>query len=294
MRLRRSWRSPHGRVARAARAPAAATTRRRRSRTASRRSSRRRRWCSPAATATSRSRALRWPNWGAATATADGTARANDCDPYCAAGTFRTYPVDVTASGLQTCVGGRRQYTRLEWSTQAKPPPGQANPPGEMSFPCTWTLHPGLSASRANGTVVLAGEAWTRGASCPPKVTLTTAGRKIATVAVSARGTFSYAWRAPAGQHVVVARVDVRRRGAVRGLARPPLGPAGRVVQRVDRGRRLRALGRGRRRGRPARPHHVGRHAGADHASRGTACRCRPAASRGARTGNRTSRRARA
>ena len=29
-----------------------------------------------------------------ATATATGNARANDCDPYCAAGTFRTYPVE--------------------------------------------------------------------------------------------------------------------------------------------------------------------------------------------------------
>jgi hypothetical protein len=60
---------------------------------------------------------LSWTSWGAATATASGNARANDCDPYCAAGTFRTYPVSVTATGLRTCLSGRRQYTHLEWST---------------------------------------------------------------------------------------------------------------------------------------------------------------------------------
>ena len=69
--------------------------------------------------------------WGAETATAEGTAHANDCDPYCAAGIFREYPVTVVASAPQTCASGRRQYTRLEWSTQAKPPPGQANPAGD-------------------------------------------------------------------------------------------------------------------------------------------------------------------
>ena len=150
---------------------------------------------------------LTWHGWGTETATATGNARANDCDPYCAAGTFRTYPVSVTASDPHTCLGGRRQYTHLEWSTQAKPPPGLANPAGDMSFPCSWALHPTLSARRSDGRAVLSGKAWTGGAKCPPRVTLTSDGKPIAAVPLTATGTFSYAWRAPAGRHVVVARL---------------------------------------------------------------------------------------
>ena len=148
---------------------------------------------------------LAWMGWGAPTATATGTARANDCDPYCAAGTFRDYPVSVSASGLQTCPSGRRQYTRLEWSTQAKPPPGQANPAGDERFPCSWPLHPGLAVHRSNGFVILAGKAWTKSAACPKQVRLTTGTTKIADVPLAGTG-FRYAWRAPAGRHVVVAR----------------------------------------------------------------------------------------
>jgi len=153
---------------------------------------------------------LIWTDWGADTATATGNARANDCDPYCASGTFRTYPVSVTASDPKTCLSGRRQYTHLEWSTQARPPPGQANPAGDMTFPCSWRLHPGLTATPANGKALLSGDAWAHTSACPRRVTLTTAGRKIATVPLSGKGTFSYAWRAPAGRHVVVARQQCR------------------------------------------------------------------------------------
>lgn len=41
---------------------------------------------------------LRWHTWGPRTATATGTDMVNDCDPYCAAGRFRAYPVRVTLS----------------------------------------------------------------------------------------------------------------------------------------------------------------------------------------------------
>jgi hypothetical protein len=148
---------------------------------------------------------LAWTDWGGPTATATGEARANDCDPYCAAGTFRTYPVSVTASGVRTCPSGRKQYTHLDWSTQAKPPPGVANPAGDTAFPCSWALHPGLTASRSAGKVVLTGKAWTRSAACPRRVQLTTGGRELAEVALSGTG-FRYVWKAPAGRHRVVAR----------------------------------------------------------------------------------------
>ena len=36
-----------------------------------------------------------------------------------------------------------------------------------MSFPCSWALHPGLSATRSNGKAVLAGKAWTRQRGVP-------------------------------------------------------------------------------------------------------------------------------
>ncbi|NXY95375.1 hypothetical protein HYE82_13455 [Streptomyces sp. BR123] len=44
---------------------------------------------------------LRWHTWGPATATATGTDMVNDCRPYCAAGRFRPYPVQVTLSRPQ-------------------------------------------------------------------------------------------------------------------------------------------------------------------------------------------------
>ncbi|MEV7725702.1 hypothetical protein AB0P15_13305 [Streptomyces sp. NPDC087917] len=39
---------------------------------------------------------LDWNTWGAKTATAVGTDMVNDCRPYCAAGRFRPFPVEVT------------------------------------------------------------------------------------------------------------------------------------------------------------------------------------------------------
>lgn len=55
---------------------------------------------------------LRWQRWGSATATATGTARVNDCTPYCAAGHFHDYPVTVTANTLTRC-GATPDYARI-------------------------------------------------------------------------------------------------------------------------------------------------------------------------------------
>jgi hypothetical protein len=43
----------------------------------------------------SRLTSLRWSHWGAHSAVAKGRNLVNDCDPYCAAGTFHSYPVVV-------------------------------------------------------------------------------------------------------------------------------------------------------------------------------------------------------
>lgn len=39
---------------------------------------------------------MHWTQWGGGSARATGTDVANDCKPYCAAGHFHDYPVDVT------------------------------------------------------------------------------------------------------------------------------------------------------------------------------------------------------
>ncbi|MEU6315486.1 hypothetical protein [Streptomyces sp. NPDC047014] len=44
---------------------------------------------------------LDWKTWGPNTATATGTDLVNDCRPNCAAGRFRSYPVEVTLSKPQ-------------------------------------------------------------------------------------------------------------------------------------------------------------------------------------------------
>ncbi|MFJ1615209.1 hypothetical protein [Streptomyces sp. NPDC088249] len=38
---------------------------------------------------------LRWTQWGPASAAGSGLDAVNDCQPYCAAGTFHSYPVKV-------------------------------------------------------------------------------------------------------------------------------------------------------------------------------------------------------
>lgn len=55
-------------------------------------------------------RGLRWIGWGSPVAAALGTGYANDCKPYCAAGTMHNYRVVVVASGSVRCPDGRRAY----------------------------------------------------------------------------------------------------------------------------------------------------------------------------------------
>ncbi|MEI2713476.1 MAG: hypothetical protein V9G04_09320 [Nocardioides sp.] len=43
---------------------------------------------------------LTWTNWGADEATASGVVASNDCDPNCAEGEMKSYPVTVVASDL--------------------------------------------------------------------------------------------------------------------------------------------------------------------------------------------------
>lgn len=59
---------------------------------------------------------LRWDNWGADTATASGVEWLNDCDPFCAEGTFRQTRAVVTASEPTECGYNTRVYSKLEVS----------------------------------------------------------------------------------------------------------------------------------------------------------------------------------
>ncbi|MFL5816624.1 MAG: hypothetical protein ACJ76L_03385 [Conexibacter sp.] len=59
---------------------------------------------------------LVWSGWGAATTTAAGTRAYNDCDPSCADGDIRLYPVHLTADRIRRCaslLGARWYYTHV-------------------------------------------------------------------------------------------------------------------------------------------------------------------------------------
>jgi hypothetical protein len=68
---------------------------------------------------------MSWRGLGNATATATGTARANDCTPNCAAGHFHSYPVTVRATRLTRC-GRARYYDRITIVYRAARPAGVA------------------------------------------------------------------------------------------------------------------------------------------------------------------------
>jgi hypothetical protein len=77
---------------------------------------------------------LQWQAWGKGSASASGTAHLNDCNPYCAAGHFHTYPVRVVATKLGRC-GAAVYYARLELTYPGKRPTGQKGHSAD-SLPC--------------------------------------------------------------------------------------------------------------------------------------------------------------
>jgi hypothetical protein len=54
-----------------------------------------------------------WHHWNHRKATAHGKAHLNDCVPYCAAGTFHTYPAFVRVSRPLNCGGGHKSYSKI-------------------------------------------------------------------------------------------------------------------------------------------------------------------------------------
>ena len=71
-------------------------------------------------------------------ARATGTEHVNDCAPYCAAGHFHSYPVNVVLWGSKTAGPGRQRYTKI---TELYP---GVHPPYVHGQPATFseTLYP--------------------------------------------------------------------------------------------------------------------------------------------------------
>ncbi|MEU3694951.1 hypothetical protein AB0E75_04850 [Streptomyces griseoviridis] len=81
----------------------------------------------------SRLDSLRWSRWDARAAVAQGVNVVNDCVPYCAAGTFRSYPVTVRLEAPAGDRGaGEPRFTRISVTyTDGRP----AGAPRTVSYP---------------------------------------------------------------------------------------------------------------------------------------------------------------
>ena len=78
---------------------------------------------------------LKWAAWTQTAAHGTGTAHVNDCNPYCAAGHFHTYPVAVRLFKPATCKGAARaRFTRLFYRFPHAKPAGPRT--GTVPFNC--------------------------------------------------------------------------------------------------------------------------------------------------------------
>jgi hypothetical protein len=64
-----------------------------------------------------------WQRWGQRAARGTGTYPANDCIPYCAAGTITRHPVTVRLSRPRVC-GGYTQFLMMRWTYRGTRPAG--------------------------------------------------------------------------------------------------------------------------------------------------------------------------
>jgi hypothetical protein len=83
---------------------------------------------------------LSWSSWTASSARGTGTQVINDCQPYCAAGKFRSYPADVTFWRSEPVPGrpGQRYFSRVTLRYPAARPPAYAGGK-QVNGPATWT-----------------------------------------------------------------------------------------------------------------------------------------------------------
>jgi hypothetical protein len=78
-------------------------------------------------------RQLHWIGWRGARAAATGTAYANDCKPYCAAGHFHDYSATIVVDGSQRC-GRATEYRRLTIAFVGASPYPKAKP-ADLVYP---------------------------------------------------------------------------------------------------------------------------------------------------------------
>jgi hypothetical protein len=85
---------------------------------------------------------LKWTSWSSTQAKATGVYQINRCNPDCATGHTRSYPVTITLSRPKACPGRKHKaFGRLSYAFGAKRPKPI---PNHVSLPCpTGPLPPG-------------------------------------------------------------------------------------------------------------------------------------------------------
>jgi len=78
---------------------------------------------------------LRWASFGAATAHASGSYYINDCNPYCAAGHFHSYPVKVVLSQAAVCPDKHDDYREATVTFTGSRPSGVKSSHTTLSLP---------------------------------------------------------------------------------------------------------------------------------------------------------------
>jgi len=78
---------------------------------------------------------LDWARWGVRTASADGVFHQNDCDPNCAAGTFRSRRGTITLSGRLWCPSIKEHVFKRVRAVYRHPLNGQAGYSGQLFCP---------------------------------------------------------------------------------------------------------------------------------------------------------------
>ncbi len=76
---------------------------------------------------------LTWTSWGPGLASATGVQAEDDCVPYCAAGHFHSYPVDVVFWGGAAAGPAGQRYTRVSLLYPGARP-AYAGEPGPATF----------------------------------------------------------------------------------------------------------------------------------------------------------------
>jgi hypothetical protein len=83
---------------------------------------------------------LSWSSWTASSASGTGTQMINDCQPYCAAGKFRSYPAHVTFWRSEPVPNhpGQRYFSRVTLRYPGARPPASSGGK-QVNGPATWT-----------------------------------------------------------------------------------------------------------------------------------------------------------